>query len=194
MLSYLYTSDYEGGGKQWEGGFCNTRLYAIAEKYDIPLLKRLARARFTEWAESNWSHRDFPTVVKEVYESTPSSDLGLRDIVSHLCGQHVKELANKDEFLNLADLFGELGLGVLKSVLKDTEEAKKVLLEKRDKALTSVGALYRKLDLAHDKLAELTARMRSAESNCDRFAEHLRGAGHSLDKVCHKCGYKKGLS
>ena len=121
MISYLYTFDYEenGKGEQSIAGFSNVRVYAIAEKYNIPLLKEVAKEKFVKWAENNWSHCDFPVVAGEVYESTPSSDIGLRDVVSRLCGEHIKELVGKKEFL---DLFSELGLGILRQVSKDKEE------------------------------------------------------------------------
>jgi speckle-type POZ protein len=94
MISYLYTFDYEENGKggQSIAGLSNLRVYAIAEKYNIPLLKEIAKEKFVKWAENNWSHCDFPVVAREVYESTRSNDFGLRDVVARLCGGHVKEL------------------------------------------------------------------------------------------------------
>ena len=121
MLSYLYCSDYESG-EDSSSGFNNARVYAIAEKYDIPLLKELAKERFVKWAEDNWSHRDFPAVAREVYESTLSSDRGLRDVVSRLYVEHGKDLVGTAGFVNLGDLIGELGLDVLAKVLRNMDE------------------------------------------------------------------------
>ncbi|KAI9872727.1 MAG: hypothetical protein M1830_001259, partial [Pleopsidium flavum] len=52
--------------------------YALAEKYNIAGLKKLSRSKFVGHKWSNWA-RELPTVVKTIYESTPSSDRGLRD-------------------------------------------------------------------------------------------------------------------
>jgi hypothetical protein len=109
--------------------FSSVRVYAIAEKYDIPALKALAKERFSEWAKSNWSHKDFPILVREVFESTPSSDRGLRDVVSQLCAKYVKPLTQGNGVLDVIEDLGDLWLGVLRQVLKNKEEEmEKVLI------------------------------------------------------------------
>jgi hypothetical protein len=35
----------------------SVRLYAMADKYGIPSLKELAKERFCNWAETNWTSR-----------------------------------------------------------------------------------------------------------------------------------------
>ena len=57
---------------------CGVREYAIAEEYD---LKALAKPRFSAWLKSNWNRPEFYSVANGVYDSTPSNDRGLRDLV-----------------------------------------------------------------------------------------------------------------
>jgi hypothetical protein len=160
MISYLYTFDYDENGKggQSTAGFSNVRVYAIAEKYNIPLLKEVAKEKFVKWAENHWSHCDFPVVAREVYESTPSSDIGLRDVVSRVCGEHVKELVGKKKFLDLTDLFGELGLGILVQVLKDKEEME----EANSKMKRAQATLATELNSQRSRSIELSRQLNEA--------------------------------
>ncbi|TKA62077.1 hypothetical protein B0A49_13128 [Cryomyces minteri] len=59
----------------------HSRVYALAEKYDIPSLKLLAAQKFEValacWFDSN----EIPDAIEDVYHGTIDSDRGLRDIV-----------------------------------------------------------------------------------------------------------------
>jgi hypothetical protein len=151
MISYLYTLDYED--EEYPGArakenlgltppalFSSIRVYAIADKYIIPALKELARERFSEWAESNWSHHDFPAMVREVCRSTPSSDRGLRDVVSRELAKHTV-LLEKDDFFDPTELFGELGLEILRQVVSDRSSMEQQIkaLEAEKSRLTPQG-------------------------------------------------------
>ncbi len=103
--------------------FSSVRVYAIADKYDIPPLKELARQRFGNWAKTNWLHEDFCNVAREVFDSTPANDRGLRGVVIQIVALHANDLTQKPEFCSLIEEIGDLGLGILRQVLKqDSEE------------------------------------------------------------------------
>ena len=68
----------------------NIHVYAIAEKYDIPTLKSLAICKFEDLAVHFTLYPDFTSIIREVYESTPESDKGLRSIVIRLCIDNVE--------------------------------------------------------------------------------------------------------
>lgn len=97
-------------------------MYAIAEKYGIPLLKELAKERFCNWTESNWAHEDFPDIVREAFQSTRDSDQGLRDVVVQIVAKHAKSLTEKAEFRRVIQESGDLGLGTLRQVLTTYSE------------------------------------------------------------------------
>ncbi|KAI9765219.1 MAG: hypothetical protein M1840_007711 [Geoglossum simile] len=104
--------------------FSDVRVYAIADKYGIIELKQLAKRRFERWAGQNWSHKDFPVIVREVFKSTPSSDRGLRDIVCRVSADNVKELVEKKQAEYLKEI-GDIGCfwaTVLGLVLEDREK------------------------------------------------------------------------
>jgi len=117
--------------------FSSIRVYAVAEKYDIKDLKQLAQSRFSIWASNNWNHSEFPMMVQEVYDSTPSSDRGLRDIVETIVKKNAYCVLHNDEFKKfLINQMGELGvvvfIGALEEVRKLTEEKQLVEKELRE--------------------------------------------------------------
>ncbi|KAK5742186.1 hypothetical protein LTR17_003427 [Elasticomyces elasticus] len=59
----------------------HTRVYALAERYDIPSLKGLARQKFEMAMACYYDSPEFPLAIEEVYCSTIDNDRGLRDIV-----------------------------------------------------------------------------------------------------------------
>ena len=70
----------------------NVRVYAVAEKYDIPDLKDLAKGKFQGLARSKWPHDDFHALAEEVFSTTPDTDMGLRQVVLDLCEEHFQDI------------------------------------------------------------------------------------------------------
>ncbi|KAN0072921.1 hypothetical protein V8E54_009035 [Elaphomyces granulatus] len=144
MISYVYTLDYrDEEHQQPESGSCDpmpcddsdetsdsgceedqpallgttsVRVYTIADKYDIPPLKELAKTKFQTWGEKNWARKEFSDIVKEIFESTPKSDRGLRDIATRIVALHANFLIQKDEF---RQLIGDLELGTVSLLLEE---------------------------------------------------------------------------
>ena len=51
------------------------RVYVMADKYDVPALKLLAKERFVRTVENFWlTYADFPAVVDELFASTMPND------------------------------------------------------------------------------------------------------------------------
>jgi hypothetical protein len=122
--------------------FSSVRVYAIADKYDIPGLKELAKQRFCEWAAMNWACEDFPAIAREVFESTPSSDRGLRDFVLGIVTDHADVFIKNDDFLSLVECIGELGLGLFHQLLKAHSD-EKVALQSVIDGLESEAAILK---------------------------------------------------
>jgi hypothetical protein len=147
MISYVYTHDYRDeehprpsrdqhqdiSGREVDQPalLSSVLVYAIADKYDIQPLKELAKNRFETSAEKNWAHKDFSDTVKEIFESTPKSDRGLRDIAIRIIASHADMLIQKDEFRQLIEEVGDLGLNTLC-----------LLLEKHSKEKADLQQLY----------------------------------------------------
>ncbi|KAF6235108.1 hypothetical protein HO173_006735 [Letharia columbiana] len=71
-------------------------VYAVADKYDIPELKELAKCKFQTLARSKWPHDDLHAVTEIVFSTTPDQDMGLRQIILDICAEHFQDIL-KDE-------------------------------------------------------------------------------------------------
>jgi hypothetical protein len=96
----------------------NVLVYAIAEKYGIGELKEMAKAKFQGRAGSLLSDTEFPEIIRTLYRSTPSSDRGLRDIVSQICAQLGRTIVGSSYLNAIIVEIGEFGLDLLREVLE----------------------------------------------------------------------------
>lgn len=81
----------------------HTRVYALAEKYDIPSLKQLARRKFEMAMACYYDSPEFAQAIEEVYCSTLDSDRGLRDIVLEAFKSHPQLASTQDVFTVIRD-------------------------------------------------------------------------------------------
>ncbi|KMU74568.1 hypothetical protein CISG_04275 [Coccidioides immitis RMSCC 3703] len=82
MIHFMYGIDYDSSGSgrgRVSPVFFNTQVYALAEEYEVQKLKQLAKEKFATSVRACWDMDDFPPVIVEVYNTTPSADRGLRD-------------------------------------------------------------------------------------------------------------------
>lgn len=75
----------------------NVLVYAVAEKYDIPELKALAKHKFQTLASSRWPHDGFHANMECISTTTPDNDMGLRQIVLDVCAQHFYDILKDEE-------------------------------------------------------------------------------------------------
>ncbi|KAL2177482.1 uncharacterized protein P884DRAFT_269857 [Thermothelomyces heterothallicus CBS 202.75] len=94
--------------------FLPLRLYVMADKFDVPALKLLARDRFYRAAELAWREVEcFPDVVDELYTTTPASDLAMREIVCRLVGCSIKDDEQRERMAPVMRKHGDFAVGVL---------------------------------------------------------------------------------
>ena len=105
----------------------NVLVYAIAEKYDIPELKDLAKHKFHTLASSKWPHDDFHAVTEAVFSTTPETDMGLRQIVMDICGEHSEDILRDKE--SRAMFFEEKAIAavILDAAVRKTDQLVKLL-------------------------------------------------------------------
>jgi hypothetical protein len=82
----------------------HTRVYTLAEKYDIPSLKQLAKRKFETAMACHYDSPEFPLAIEEVYCSTIDNDRGLRDIVCEAFKCHPQLTATPDVRASIQDL------------------------------------------------------------------------------------------
>lgn len=104
MLSYFYACDYSDTGDNSGDAIINVLVYAIADKYNIPLLKALAKDKFqvvTNAEDNEWNPDAFAGVCIQIYSTTPSSDRGLRDCAKDLMEEQRESLRMNEAFRSL---------------------------------------------------------------------------------------------
>ncbi|KAK4544761.1 hypothetical protein LTR36_004010 [Oleoguttula mirabilis] len=114
MINYLYHFDY--ACSITTPLVLHVRVLAIADKYFIERLKKLAADRFTECCKSEWSTAAFAEAVSEIYSTGLVHDLTLRCTVVNTIKENAAELrlanpehsALKDVLLTTSELGAEL--------------------------------------------------------------------------------------
>lgn len=92
------------------------RVYVMADKFDVPALKLLARHRFYYTAREIFqTYSGFPAVVDELYETTAPTDYIMREIPCRLiAASYASNRSDTTVFEPLMCKHGDLAVGVLK--------------------------------------------------------------------------------
>ena len=178
MIKFLYSGDYSNGATDVKTCLMShVRVYALAEKYDIEGLKRLAAVNVDEIADGHMCE-DFPAIVAAVFETTPSSDHGLRDVVSRICANHIDEVLASETWKETLATNGEIGLAIFKlarqkSVAEVDKATKQAENQQQDfdRAIYSNNLMREGFDKAHEDLERMLSdvndiRERNHECEC----------------------------
>lgn len=68
------------------------------------------------WLKCNWDKESFPLVVREIFQTLPSHELQLPDIVARLIPEKAETLLQQESVLDLLEDFGGLTIAMLKEV------------------------------------------------------------------------------
>ncbi|KAF2434607.1 hypothetical protein EJ08DRAFT_676060 [Tothia fuscella] len=93
----------------------HSRMYAIADFYEIPGLKQLAQKKFQQAASRHWNSPEFVEAIHVAYTSTVSNDKGLRQICKDVLLQHMM-LLNKPEIEGILREVPDLAFDMLKGL------------------------------------------------------------------------------
>ncbi|KAL8748532.1 MAG: hypothetical protein Q9184_007236 [Pyrenodesmia sp. 2 TL-2023] len=165
----------------------NVLIYALADKYDISLLKDLAKDKFSARSTLKWDDESLLTVLELVYNTTPSSDQGLRKIISEICSTHINDsfgnLLSNGRFKEIARNDGTLAFDVLVRIhqIKTCVEhsLKNEIQEGSYRAGETIGDLRQKLKSAEQ---ELTNAREGAEAEHDALKRFIK-----THKACCNC-------
>ncbi|KAH7371886.1 hypothetical protein BKA64DRAFT_689686 [Cadophora sp. MPI-SDFR-AT-0126] len=103
----------------------NVKVYIMADIYDLPGLKTLAKKKFEKAATICWNTPLFTAAAKKLWENTVSSDRMLRDVIVNICRNHIQALLDRGEFRDLLRARGDLCLDVLQLTLERNTAAMK---------------------------------------------------------------------
>lgn len=99
MIQFLYSSTYRTLASDLK---FHVEMYAIGDEFDLPRLCQVARTRFREDLPSRRiDQTNFLRMIPQIYESTPETDRGLRDIAVWFARQNY-DLYIRDD---LKDMF-----------------------------------------------------------------------------------------
>jgi hypothetical protein len=90
----------------------------MAEKYDIPALKTLAKIKFEAAVSSDWNTSALSESLRLMYDGLPDSDRLLKDVAIAAAAGHVKKLVDRGEFVALCKENGDITFDVLKASLR----------------------------------------------------------------------------
>lgn len=92
----------------------HSKMYEIADKYDVVGLKDLVEEKFWRTCLNFWNDPAFPVAAHHAFSTTPEHDKGLRDVVSSTISAHMSDLIKKPEIETLLTEFNGLAYGLLK--------------------------------------------------------------------------------
>ncbi|PGH11332.1 hypothetical protein AJ79_04948 [Helicocarpus griseus UAMH5409] len=107
LVRFMYGLDYDNcDNEELEDGsrgilplILHVRVYAAAEKYGIPLLNKVATKKFLRTCTSV-DKEDLHLIIPEVYTNTPSTDRGLRDLVTRASKAFMGSFSKMPDFVN----------------------------------------------------------------------------------------------
>lgn len=160
----------------------NVDVYAIAEKYDLPELKALAIEKFRQDAHT-WPLKDLAAIGHEVYESTSSSDRGLRDVVTWICEGHIDYFMEDEK---LGKVFEGFGFDVFKVAMEKYRNSLNVIAD------LNFEIAARKLDVSNlsKENAELRGKTESATYKLNITQTQIDRATNQImsGSPCQMCG------
>ena len=93
----------------------NIAMYIIADRYDIEELKGEACFKLGLALKDHWPLFDLPALVEMAYNSTPSSDKGVRPVLEEHCARHYKWFPEDPFYNDAVEAFPTFIIGVLES-------------------------------------------------------------------------------
>lgn len=100
MVSFFYTFDYSGeleDGADLSQLQLHTRMFALADQYEIPRLGVLAAKKYSDTCTKSWSAQEFFQSLKDIYTTTPSAVRQLRETACTEIQGHLPEILEDDE-------------------------------------------------------------------------------------------------
>jgi hypothetical protein len=117
----MYTQAYSLGSKSKTPLLDHCKVYVLAEKYDVPELKNLAKSKYeksisNDW-DNDWDDDDFIQSLRLMYDETPKSDRQMKDVAIPVACRQKERLLCYEPFTTLMEDFGEIGVDMMKEEL-----------------------------------------------------------------------------
>ncbi|KAL8697919.1 MAG: hypothetical protein Q9201_006852 [Fulgogasparrea decipioides] len=99
----------------------NVLVYATADKYELQSLKKMSRGKFQSCCRYVWDGDDILTVLQLVYQTTPSADRGLCDIILEVYSNHRDQLMHNVRLPEIFENDATLAFDVFSRVKEDLD-------------------------------------------------------------------------
>lgn len=86
------------------------KLYTLADKYDVPALKKLSTTKFQDNLLWEWENGSFTSSIRLLYDETLEDDRMLKDAIMAFAGLKVATLMDREDFVGLIKERGEIGV------------------------------------------------------------------------------------
>ncbi|TVY40304.1 hypothetical protein LOCC1_G005411 [Lachnellula occidentalis] len=131
LVDFLYKSEYSYDVKQLpkpsfpsttatetasNETLLHTKVYVLAEKYDVPALKTLASQHFKTCLPRNVLTNAFVESLEIIFTQTPETDRLLKDIALEFVGKNYRRLSNIAEFIDLCKQNGDVAGEVIRTI------------------------------------------------------------------------------
>lgn len=87
----------------------------------------VAKERFKLWVSLNWASEELPAIAKEVFETTPEMNAGLRDLVADIVAEHIGVLILRDFWCATLESSNQLSFMVLRRTVSSTARLKRAV-------------------------------------------------------------------
>ena len=134
----------------------NIAVYAIADKYDIPELEVLAATKFENAIQCSGIEEDLaslPIIVDAVFDTTPDTKCGLRNIVIKYCESWKEKIVDNEDSVAIVRDHGEIGLVMLRQIIHE-----------RDQFECSMGVRAEEAKFHIDRIWRVANRMKVSDS------------------------------
>ena len=141
----------------------NIAVYAIADRYNIPELEQLAETKFETalvLSDLGCDLPSLPMIMDAVFETTPDSKHGLRDLASKYCASFTKEIIHNEEVVGIVKDHGEIGLAMIHRILRDRDQ----LTATTNAAIEKAAARASRLKWHIELISGVAGRMKVSES------------------------------
>ena len=122
----------------------NVTVYAIADKYGIPELKELAKTKFKPLLQCT---SKTPIFVNAIFETTRSTDPGLREVAIKFCQSHIRTVLDDSHSSYMPKDHAELSLGVMRKLAHEHDAFAARTREQKEDLSGRISALHGELEV-----------------------------------------------
>ncbi|TVY58984.1 hypothetical protein LCER1_G001220 [Lachnellula cervina] len=93
------------------------KVYIIADKYDVPALKKLATTKYKDLLQTAWDSESFSQSLELLFDQTMENDRMLKDVAIEFAGGKAQELMERQDFVSMIKENGNIGAEIFKASL-----------------------------------------------------------------------------